>query len=337
MTTPTSDSARPETIDRLRSAAEFTLAMVAGVQLDLFEPLRDGPLTAEQIAGAIRVQHERLSLLLYALVSAGLLTVEDGRFANTAESSRFLASGSPDFVSEMQTQLANELDGKLKTAESLRTGTPQAKLDFTDSPPEQIEAFLRRIDVRTRATARALAERYDFSSAKTLLDAGGGAGGFAITITEAWPKIHATVTDLPLVTPIARKVVADEGAADRVSVVTADVVTELLPGSYDVAVVKSLLQTLSPANAQRALNNIGKSIAPGGAIYIIGSILDDSRTSPLQAVFFNPTLLNVYDVGESYTEQAHRDWLQEAGFADIERARPLQDARSGLMTARKPA
>ena len=131
-------------------------------------------------------------------------------------------------------------------------------------------------------------------------------------------------------------VLAEEGAAERVSVVTVDVLSEPPPGSYDVAVVKSLLQTLSPGDALIALKNIGEAITPGGAIYIIGSILDDSRTSPQPSVAFNLTLISVYDVGESYTEQLHRDWLMEAGFTDIKRAPPLQDGRSGLMTARKP-
>tara|TARA_B100000315_G_scaffold194243_1_gene184886 strand:+ start:5399 stop:6412 length:1014 start_codon:yes stop_codon:yes gene_type:complete len=337
MMNPASDPPRPETIDGLRSTSDLALAMLAGVQLDLFNPLRDEPLTGEQIAESIGVDPDRLSLLLYALVSAGLLTVDDGRFANTAESGHFLASGSPDYMTDLRTEWAGEFDRKLKTAESLRTGKPQAKLDFAESPPEQIETFLRMIDGRGRPLARLLAERYDFSSTKTLLDAGGGVGGVAITITEIWPQIHATVAELPMVTPIAEKVVAEEGAGDRVSVVAADVTAEPIPGTYDVAIAKALLQTLSPDDAQAAVKNIGRSLRPGGDIYIIGSFLDVSRTAPIQSVIFNLMFINIYDVGESYTEQMHRGWLEDAGFVDIKREPPLQGARSGLMTAQKLA
>jgi|TARA_B100001971_G_scaffold209107_1_gene232075 hypothetical protein len=102
-------------------------------------------LTAEQIASALEVRPDRLRLLLYALVSAGLLTSEDGRFANTAESDRFLASGSPNYMADIQAQMAGELERKLKTAESLRTGVPQAKVDFAGSPPTRLRGSFARL------------------------------------------------------------------------------------------------------------------------------------------------------------------------------------------------
>jgi hypothetical protein len=57
---------RPDTINNLRSAADVAFAMLAGMQLDVFTPLKAGPMTAEQIANAIGVGPTRLRLLLYA-------------------------------------------------------------------------------------------------------------------------------------------------------------------------------------------------------------------------------------------------------------------------------
>jgi hypothetical protein len=44
---------RPDTINNLRFAANGAFAMLVGMQLDVFTPMKDGPLTAEQIAAAI--------------------------------------------------------------------------------------------------------------------------------------------------------------------------------------------------------------------------------------------------------------------------------------------
>jgi hypothetical protein len=44
---------RPDTINNLRFAANGAYAMLAGMQLDVFTPMKHGPLTAEQIAAAI--------------------------------------------------------------------------------------------------------------------------------------------------------------------------------------------------------------------------------------------------------------------------------------------
>jgi predicted transcriptional regulator len=63
---------QPDTVDKLRFAADAALAMLAGMQLDVFTPLQAGPKTAEEIAHAIGVRPARLRLLLYSLVAAEL-------------------------------------------------------------------------------------------------------------------------------------------------------------------------------------------------------------------------------------------------------------------------
>jgi SAM-dependent methyltransferase len=328
-------SAQPETINKLRFAVDAAFAMLAGMQLDVFTPLHDGPKTAEEVARVIGVDPRRLRLLLYSLVAAGLLTERDGCFSNTREADQFLAKGGPSYIGHTHELLSHRWLVNLKTAESIRTGVPQAKVDFSNSPQEEVEAFLRRINVRTVAAAQGLLENYDFSSTKTLADVGSGGAGLAITITKAYPNIKATAIDLPMVAPIAQKIVEEKEAKDRVVVIGADVVRDPLPGSYDVAVLRALLQVLSAEDARRAVKNIGTAVKPGGKIYIIGQILDDSRVSPPGAVAFNLSFINTFDTGESYTEQEHRDWLSEAGFVDVERAKFFLAETMGVMTARK--
>jgi SAM-dependent methyltransferase len=319
----------------LRFAADAAFATLAGMQLDVFTPLQAGPKTAEEIARAIDVGPARLRLLLYSLVAAGLLTEQDGRFSNTPEADHFLVKGSPSYMGNRHVILSTRWAWNLKTAESIRTGRPQAKLDFSNSPQEELEAFLRRINVLTVAAAHALLQRYDFSSTKTLADVGCGAAGLALTLTNAYPQMRTTAIDLPMVTPIAQKIVEEKGMTDRVKVIAADVLSGVLPGSYDTAVLRGLLQVLSAEDAQLAVKNIGEAVTPGGKLYVIGQILDDSRTAPLEALGFNLVFINTYDAGESYTEQEYRDWLSEAGFVDIERAKFLLPDGDGLMTARK--
>ena len=328
---------RPETIDKLRFAVDGAFAMLAGMQLDVFTPLKDGPMTSKQIAEAIRVGPERLQLLLYALVAAGLLTEQDGRFSNTAEANEFLVRGAaPSYMGNQHALLSQRWVANLpKTAESIRTGVPQAKVDFSKSSQDELEKFLRRINVRTVTAAHALLENYDFSSIKTLADVGCGGAGLALAIVKACPHVQATAIDLPQVTPIAQKIVEEAGATDRVKVMAADVVRASLPGSYDAVVLRGLLQVLPLDDARVALKNIAAAINPGGKLFLVGQILDNSRTSPPEAVGWNLSFINSFEAGESYTEQEHRDWLTAAELVDIERANFLLPDEHGLMTARK--
>jgi SAM-dependent methyltransferase len=128
-----------------------------------------------------------------------------------------------------------------------------------------------------------------------------------------------TVVDLPTVTPITQRIVDEAGAGKRVRVVTADVLSDGLAGSFDAAILSSVIQVISRDKARRVLKNVCKVIRPGGVIYIRGDILDDSGVSPPASVMRNLIYLNVYNEGQAYTEREHREWLKEAGFADFER------------------
>lgn len=325
----------PKTMNNLRFAIDAGLAMLAGMQLDLFTPLKDGPMTAEQVSAAIGVGPARLRLLLYVLVAAGLLTEQNDRFSNTDEANKYLVKGEPSYMGNRHGTWATRWRDNFKTAESIRKGAPLAKLDFSNSPPEELEQFLRNINANTVSSARGLVQSADFSSVKTLLDVGCGGAGMAITITKACPHISATAVDLARVAPIAQKIVSEEGAGARVKVLAANAVNGPLSGGYDAAVLRAFLQVLSPEDSSRAIQNISGALNPGGRIFIIGQILDDSRRSPLDAVGFNLTFINYFDAGESYTESEHRDWLSGAGFVDIERSLSLLPDGNSLMTARK--
>ena len=206
----------------------------------------------------------------------------------------------------------------LKIAESIRAGKPVAKLDFSNSPQEELEKYFRRINLLTVAAAHSLLERYDFSSTTTLADVGCGAAGIALTVTNAYPHIQATAIDLPQVVPITQKIIDSEGATKRVRVLTADVLSGSLPGTYDMVVLRAILQVLSSEDARLAVKNIAPALQRGGTFYIVGQIRRTTLTSPPEALGFNLTSISQFDSGESYTEQEHRSWLSEAGFTDIE-------------------
>jgi cyclopropane fatty-acyl-phospholipid synthase-like methyltransferase len=268
-------------------------------------------------------------------VAARLLTEEHGRFSNTPEADQFLIKGGPSYIGDWHATFANRWNRNLKIAESIRAGAPTAKLDFSHSPPEELEKYFRRINQQTVAAAYALLEKYDFSSTKTLADVGCGAAGIAVTLAKAKPNIQATAIDMAQVAPITQKIVDSEGIADRVRVLAADVLSGPLPGAYDAVVLRAFLQVLSQEDARLAVKNVAAAVKPNGTIYIIGHILDDSRISPLEALGFNLSLISQFDSGESYTEQEYRDWLSDAGFVDIERANFMLADEHSVMTARK--
>lgn len=324
----------PKTIQKLVDVYP-SFALLAGMQLDLFTPLKAGPMRPEQIANAIGVDVAKLKPLLYALVAAELLTVDGDRFANTDEANHFLVRGSPSYMGGVHPLYADLWDAALQTAESIRTGQPQAKHDYTQMSREALETFYQGLHPGALATGKSLVKDYGLSSCQRLLDVGGGSGGVTIAAVKACPHIQATVVDVSNVTPITQRFVKEAGVSDRVEVFTGNVVEAPLDGAFDAVVLKSFIQVLSPSDAQRALKNINATMAPGGVIYILGiGILDNSRISPRGAAITNTIFINIYDEGQAYTEDEYHDWITAAGFVDFKRD-TLPDGL-GIITAQKP-
>ena len=332
----TSPEPRPDTIWRLRTALYPSIALLAAIQLDLFTPLSDGPKTFENVAEALGVSSDKLRPLMYILVESGLLSVDGEHFSNSPEADHFLVKGKSSYMGAGYEAISEQWNAVWKTAESIRSGSAQAKIDYSAMSEEELESHYHSFHLPTLITGRTLLAEYDFSSSRNLIDVAGGTGGVAIAIAQAYPGLRATVVDLPTVTPITQRLVQEAGVADRVDVLAADVVHGTLEGSFDVAVMSAFIPVISRDHAQRALKNVSHVMEPGGTIYINdGATLDNSRLSPPGVVRGNLWFINVFDEGQAKTERERREWLAGAGFVDIQR-KTFPDGRS-IMVARKPA
>jgi hypothetical protein len=311
--------AQPVEIGKITDRLSDYFALLAGMELDLFTPLDTDPLTVAELASALAVDASKLSILLYVLVVAGLLTVEDGRFANTAEAAHFLVRGKPAYMGNVHTIWREFAEDRLKTAASVRTGIPQAQHNYAAMSADELYTTLGGLHAMSLGAGRRLALRADFGTCQTLLDAGGGSGGWSFGLVERWPQLHVTIADLPNVVPIAARFIAEAGLGERIDAVAVDLLREAAPGQYDGAMLANVIQVLSATNARIVLQHVAASLRPGGTIYLIHQVLDESRVTPTDAVRNNLIFLNWYDGGQAYTEGEYREWLTAAGFVEITR------------------
>jgi predicted O-methyltransferase YrrM len=326
---------KPVTIFRHAVGVYPPLAMLAGMQLDVFTPLTAGPMTATALADAIGAKAEKLRPLLYALVHAELLTVDGDRFANTPEAGLYFVRGQATYIGSMHELYSDLWNATLTVAQSIRLGAPQHKHDFEAMSDEELGAFFRGLHAGALATGRQLAATFGFERFRNLLEVGGGSGGVAIAVCQSCPGIKAAVVELPRVARIAQAMVNESKLADRVQVQVADLLEYGPNGRFDVAVLRFLIQVLAPDQARAALRNVGKVMEPGGAIYIVGHVLDDSRLQPAAAVGMNLAFVSIYDDGQAYTEQEHRAWLAQAGFDDVDIQYGVAPNGASIVTARK--
>jgi ubiquinone/menaquinone biosynthesis C-methylase UbiE len=326
----------PKTIEALADAVYPSLAMLAGMELDLFTTLKDGPLSSDEIAQAAATDPSKTAPLLHALVATGLLNFDGVRFLNSPEADRFLVRGRPDYIGMRHHAYRRRWNSVLGVAETIRTGVPQRGMDYANMPADVREAFYRGTFTECLAAGRELARSGDFSSFRSLLDVAGGSGGVAIAMAERWPDLSITIADLPAIVPIAQRYIDEAGFAARIKVCPTDVVREAPAGSFDFAVMRGLIPVLTPDQIRGALANTYAALKPGSPLYIVGWILDDSRSSPLSYATYNMLFVNDYADGLIRTEAEHRAWLEQAGFQYVFRQPSAHPYAADFILARRP-
>jgi hypothetical protein len=326
---------RPDAIFRNVLSIYSPMAMLAGMQLDLFTPLKDGPMTATELAASVNVTPGRLEVLLYSLVRADLLTVQGGRFANTDEANGFLVRGRPGYLGGSHELYSDLWTNLLKIAGSVQADAPLGKHDFAAMSDAELGAFLRGLHAGALATGAQISRRPGFLSFKTLLDVGGGSGGVSIAACNANAGLRATIAELPRIAPFAIASAAEAGLSHRIRIVTHDVVSLAPDGQFDEVVLRFFIQVLGKEAARRALVNVAEAMRPGGEIIVIAHLLENDRLSPPQAMGQSLVMLTIYEEGQAYTEAEYRDWLANAGFEDIRLELGAAPGGASIMTARK--
>jgi SAM-dependent methyltransferase len=200
-------------------------------------------------------------------------------------------------------------------------------------PEEDRRGWLSSLAITAGWSVAGLVGRFELPREATFADVGGGLGVVARALTATRPDLRGTVIEHPDQVPMARDWLAKVGA--KVEVAAADILAAPLPGRYDFAILRNVLQMFDPDAAVRALRNVRECIAPGGALFVDDWVLDDSRRGPPAAVAYNVTFVSLFNSRGSYTERDYREWLAAAGYQGFERFVP--PSGESIIRATRPA
>lgn len=313
--------ATPDTILEHANSIFAPLAMLAGMRLDVFSTLKHGSKTAAEMSGMLKLKAApaRLGILLDALVAAGLLEKQGDHYINTPEAQSFLVKGDTRYMGGLANLFEELWPAGFHSAETLKTGIPQAAHDYNQMDEAGLRQYYAASFPGALKAGGQLAELVDFSKTRSVLDIGGGSGGVAIGLVQVLDKIKAEIFDFPSVVPFAQEFIADNGLGQWISVQSGNIVNGPPEGIFDAAVLRNVVQVLSPEEAAKALGHVGTAVASGGRIVIWGWARDDDGVAPKQAALHNLVFLNFYDAGVAHTESQYRDWLARSGFSDFTR------------------
>ena len=324
------DELKPDRIMAIGGGYAASKVLLSAVGLGLYTMLGAGAMTAAEITARLELAPRPARDFLDALVSLDLLTRDgdgdDARYRNTAETAHFLDESSPAY----QGGLLKIWDARnfrfwADLTEALKTGEAQSEVKRSGRPffetlyadPARLDGFMTAMDSSSRRNFEILADRFPFARYRRLCDVGGADALLTRIVAEAHPHLECVSFDLPVVTGIARRKLADAGLGERVRAVAGSFLTDPLP-SADVITMGMILHDWGLDQKQALIAKAYEALPADGAFVVIESLIDDARRSNTFGLTMSLNMLIEFGDAFDYTAADFRQWCSAAGFRSFE-------------------
>lgn len=296
-------------------------AVTAAVTLGVFEGLvAEGPVEGPELAARLGLQPDGLEALLTALVTLGYARVVDGRYAAEPVVERLLVRSSPESIASFAGDQADLHWDVLRPLDAaIRTGEPYRLHEDRQGDPAW-EGYMRGLFEISRGEQDANAALVPVEEPRSLVDVAGGHGGFSMAMCRRHPGLRATVVDLPAAAAVGRRIVAEQGFADRVEFREGDVFDPRSGGlgeDHDVVAVFNLVHHL-PEERDRELVRMARAALRPGGFLVVGDSEKPVPGSPSEHGALSSLLFYAWSGSRNFEGSEIAGWLEDAGFANVE-------------------
>ena len=258
-------------------------AVRAAATLRLADHIAGGTTELKDLAAAADADPAALRRLLRYLTCRGVFAETSPGVYGLTDVGEFLRSDHP---AGMWRWLNDDgMSGRMESAFSrlthtIRTGEPGYPLLYgrpfyedVAADSERAASFNALMADTHGAYFSEVAEAYDWSAAKNVVDVAGGTGALLAEIARAAPGVHGTVVDLPEVVAKANTEFAGQGLADR-CIGVAGSIFEPLPAGADVYLLSNILMDWNDTSAVKILTRCAEAAAPNGKVLVIQQLVD---------------------------------------------------------------
>jgi ubiquinone/menaquinone biosynthesis C-methylase UbiE len=310
------DPALMEQIKRLNEVAngfrQSTLLLTAN-RLGLFTHLHDTGRTADQIAKDLRWNRHAAEVFLNALTAMGFLIKEKGVFSNAEISQTLLVKRAPFYQGDILNHNQNLMERWSRAEEVLISGKPLRE-PGKRREGDDLRDFINGMANLARLSAAKLWQMVDLSSARKLLDLGGGPGTYALAACQQYPKLEATVFDLSEVEPIFQEHRKAAKVGSRIRFHAGDYLTDALPSGFDVCLISNIIHSLGEEDNRALFDKAHSSLDKGGRVIVKDFFISEDGTAPLSSALFSVNMLLGTEEGGCYTPGQVEGWLAASGF-----------------------
>ncbi len=316
----------PSVVLELLTAFRRSKTMFAAVKLGVFDALADEAKPLERLSRELQSSQDGLERLLDACVGLGLLVrVADG-YANTPAASAYLTQRSPARLTGYL-NYSNDVMWKLweHLEDAVREGTHRWQQTFGWDGPifaqffrteEAKREFLMGMHGFGLISSPRVVSAFDLSRFTRLVDLGGATGHLAIAACQRYPKLRATVFDLPDAVPLAREIVGASGVSERIEIVAGDFFLDTLPPG-DLYALGRIVHDWSAEKIDRLLRRVSDALPPGGGVLIAEKLLAEDKSGPNWAQMQSLNMLTCTE-GKERSLSEYEALLKSNGFSSVQ-------------------
>jgi 2-polyprenyl-3-methyl-5-hydroxy-6-metoxy-1,4-benzoquinol methylase len=298
-------------------AYQRSVALRAGIDLDLFTAIAEGSHSLASIASRIKASEKGTRVLCDFLTMIGFLTKRGGEYSLTPDSAVFLDRRSPAFLGSMANFLMSprtvglleDITGVIRHGGAL----PSDHGALEPENPMWVE-FARSMASMMATPAELIAQAYAGSKQIRVLDISAGHGLYGIAFAKHNRDAKVTGLDWANVLEVAKENAAKAGVADRYSTLPGSAFDVDLGSDYDIILIPNFLHHFDVATIEKFLGKVNTALAPGGMVITAEFIPNEDRISPLRDAMFSMQMLGT-PAGDAYTFSELEKMFRNAGFA----------------------
>jgi O-methyltransferase domain/Dimerisation domain len=291
----------------------------AAANLGVADVLAAGPRHVDEIAAETGAHAPSLHRLMRTLSSGGIFVEsEPGCYALTPLGET-LRTDVPGSVRAAVIWVGEPMHyatcGNL--AETVKTGTPafdrlfgQPYFDALAADPESGRVWDEGMACFSGMENAPIAHAYEFPRGATVVDVGGGQGGFLAEVLKTDPTLRGVLFDLPEVVETPREL-KEAGLLDRCTM-SAGNFFEALPPGGDLYVFKRVLHDWDDETCVKLLRLCRDVIPANGRLLVVDAVIPPGN-DPHPAKIVDMVMMGVL-TGRERTEEEFSDLLTAAGF-----------------------
>lgn len=292
--------------------------LYAAIDLQLFTHVANGSDTEARLAIALGIPPLQVERLVTAALAMKLLETDGATLRNAPDTARFLVKGKPGYAADWLIFTRGDVPNWFRLTEFLKEPIRPSTLGlFETQTVEQARQYHAATYSIGTGAARRFVRSVDLSKRRKMLDLGGGTGAYSITAVQTHPHLRAVVLDLPPVTEVTKEYISKAGVEDRVTVLPGDFTRTPFPDDVDVVLMASNLPLYNEAVIGDIVRKAYRALLPGGEFHLLGEMLDDDRSGPIDAAMWGVNEALSRSEGKCHTISQCVGYLKDAGFTAL--------------------